>query len=330
MTSCCGPSREVRTEERHLTDAGRVVQPFDAASMVAIPAGPFLMGNESPDAFPGDGEGPVREVVVDGFLMDAATVTNAEFAAFVGVTGYVTEAEQFGWSFVFDGLVADRNRDFVMDGTVAGAPWWRGVRGADWAHPFGPISGIDEIGDHPVVHVSWNDAIAYARWIGKRLPTEAEWEKACRGGLPQTVFPWGNDLEPDGKHRMNVWQGDFPHRNSGADGFFATAPSRSFEPNGYGLYNTTGNVWEWVADRFSPSWHSRASEATRTNPKGPLTGQGRVLRGGSYMCHATYCNRYRTAGRTHNTADTSTGHMGFRCAASVPGQTAHSRDAGGR
>lgn len=325
MPGCCGPSG-LRFGETASTD-GR----FDAATapvlcgimadlsrMRLIRAGSFLMGNESEDAFSRDGEGPVREVFVDDFYIDATTVTNRDFAAFVGATGYVTEAERFGWSFVFDGLIDSRDRSSIIDGVVPGAPWWRGVRGADWAHQFGPHSGIDELADHPVVHVSWNDAAAYAAWAGKRLPTEAEWEKACRGGLVQTVFPWGNELEPDAEHRMNVWQGSFPGHNTAADGYLATAPAKSFPPNGYGLFNMTGNVWEWVFDYFSPTWHRTASDETRRDPRGPHTGTSRTMRGGSYMCHVSYCNRYRNAGRTGNTPDSTTGHTGFRCAATPP------------
>jgi formylglycine-generating enzyme required for sulfatase activity len=286
-------------------------------SMVLVPAGEFRMGNDGGDAFPDDGEGPVRTVFVGAFHIDATAVTNTAFAAFVDATGFRTDAERFGWSFVFDGLIGRRDRTSVMDGTVPGAPWWTAVRGADWAHPFGPHTGVNDIGDHPVVHVSWNDASAYAAWAGKRLPTEAEWEKACRGGLDQARFPWGDDLEPGGEHRMNVWQGDFPHRNTGGDGYQATAPADAFAPNGFGLYNTTGNVWEWTADRFSAHWHARDNARTRQDPQGPPAGPTVVLRGGSYLCHVSYCNRYRTAGRTQNTPDTSTGHMGFRCAATV-------------
>lgn len=328
MPACCGPSRDAPWAPLTASapapgrlDSGTDLRPIGGAGipsgMARIPSGSFLMGNESSDAFPGDGEGPVREVAVGEFLIDTTAVTNAQFEAFTAATGYVTDAERFGWSFVFDGLIDGRNRDFLLDGVVPGAPWWRAVHGTDFRHPFGPDSGVGDNGDHPVVHVSWNDATAYATWIGKRLPTEAEWEKACRGGLSQARFPWGDELEPGGEHRMNVWQGDFPVHNSGADGFAATAPATWFEPNGYGLYNTTGNVWEWVADFFSATWHAAASDQTRTNPHGPATGQERVLRGGSYLCHISYCNRYRTAGRTHNTADTSTGHMGFRCAANT-------------
>ena len=322
MSSCCGPSRDTGTAETTPTAPEPGVLDFagpaDLGGMVMVPAGDFLMGNEAADAFPDDGEGPVRRVFLGDFYIDATAVTNAAFGEFVTATGYRTEAERFGWSFVFDGLIGRRDRNAVMDGTVPGAPWWTAVHGADWAHPFGPRSTLDEFADHPAVHVSWNDAAAYAAWAGKRLPTEAEWEKACRGGLEQTVFPWGDDLEPGGEHRMNVWQGEFPRRNTGADGFLATAPADAFEPNGFGLYNTTGNVWEWTADRFSAHWHSREQERTRRNPVGPPAGPSRVLRGGSYLCHVSYCNRYRTAGRTQNTPDTSTGHMGFRCAADVP------------
>lgn len=319
MHSCCSPNRgdDPRQFERQepvgaAVPAEGVAPP--TAGMVLVPAGSFLMGNDSSNAFPGDGEGPVRSVFVSDFLIDSTAVSNADFAAFAGATGYHTEAEQFGWSFVFDGLLHPADRGRVMEGTVPGAPWWLGVQGAEWRHPFGPSSDLDGLGDHPVVHVSWNDATEYARWAGKRLPTEAEWEKACRGGLEQKAFPWGDELEPGGDHRMNVWQGEFPRHNLALDGYRATAPVDAFDPNGFGLYNTTGNVWEWVADRFSDRWHAPERPEARRDPQGPPSGATRVLRGGSYMCHDSYCNRYRTAGRTSNTADSSTGHMGFRCA----------------
>ncbi len=332
MSSCCAPSRG---PDGHPGPAAvdlavtRSARTPDLAGMVAIPAGEFLMGNDSPDAFPGDGEGPVRRVYVGEFHIDATAVTNAAFGEFVSDTGYRTEAERFGWSFVFDGLIDRRDRGAVVDGTVPGAPWWTAVRGADWAHPFGPHSGVDRTGDHPVVHVSWNDAAAYAAWAGKRLPTEAEWEKACRGGLERSTFPWGDELEPGGAHRMNVWQGEFPRRNSGDDGYLATAPADAFAPNGFGLFNTTGNVWEWTADHFSAHWHARENDRTRRDPKGPPAGPTMVLRGGSYLCHVSYCNRYRTAGRTQNTPDTSTGHMGFRCAADPASPVTADRPADG-
>lgn len=331
MKNCCSPPRRRGPGSGLDLESRQIAQPQGGgrSGMVLVPAGEFLMGDESPHAFLGDGEGPVRSVHVGDFLIDATAVTNAAFDDFVHATGYRTEAERFGWSFVFDSFVDLKDRSAKVAGTVAGAPWWRAVRGADWAHPFGPHSDLAELAGHPVVHVSWNDAAAYAAWAGKRLPTEAEWEKACRGGAVQTRFPWGDELMPGGEHMMNVWQGDFPRRNTGEDGYLATAPADSFPPNGFGLYNTTGNVWEWVADFYSSHWHARESDRTRRDPTGPPAGPSKVLRGGSYLCHASYCNRYRTTGRIENTPDTSTGHMGFRCAADVHGARDDLSNAGG-
>ncbi len=221
--------------------------------------------------------------------------------------GYVTEAERFGWSFVFGGFLPE---DFPATRAVAKAPWWRQVEGADWRHPEGPDSSVAERASHPVVHVSWNDAQAYCAWAGARLPTEAEWEYAAGGGLSGKRFPWGDDLEPGGEHRMNVWQGRFPAENSEADGFAGTCPVDEFPPNGYGLFNMTGNVWEWCSDWFHPTFHTREK---RTNPHGPKHGEAKVMRGGSYLCHESYCRRYRVAARSANTPDSSTGNLGFRC-----------------
>ena len=282
--------------------------------MVAIPGGPFMMGGDDPDAFPTDGEGPIRSVTVDEFHVDAKAVTNAQFATFIKATGYQTDAERFGWSYVFHAFVTGPARLKVLDARVPGAPWWLAVEGADWRHPEGPGSDSGARQNHPVVHVSWNDASAYAHWAGKRLPTEAEWEKAARGGLEHARFPWGDEFMPRGQHRCNTWQGVFPRQNTGADGHLSTAPVTAFKPNGYGLYNTSGNVWEWCADWFSPDWHAAASDATRVNPSGPQSGLTRVMRGGSYLCHESYCNRYRVAARTSSTVDSTTGHVGFRCA----------------
>jgi len=285
--------------------------------MVLIPGGSFWMGEEGPGTIEADGEGPVRRVDVRAFLIDPVAVTNAKFAVFVKATGYVTEAEAFGWSFVFWQFVSERDAAAVMDATVPGAPWWRGVRGADWRHPEGPASGISARSSHPVVHVSWNDAAAYARWAGKRLPSEAEWEKAARGGLDRQRFPWGGELTVRGQHRCNTWQGRFPQRNTGEDGYHGTAPVKAYRPNGYGLYNVCGNVWEWCADWFSADWHVPESPPTRENPQGPAEGSTRVMKGGSYLCHDSYCNRYRVAARTSNTPDAGSGHLGFRCAADL-------------
>lgn len=285
--------------------------------MVRIPAGSFRMGTDDPDGFAADGEGPVREVFVAAYLIDAMAVSNRDFAAFVDATGHVTDAERFGWSFVFHALLDAQALAAARDARVPDAPWWIAVDGACWRRPEGPGSSIANRELHPVVHVSWSDAATYATWAGKRLPTEAEWERAARGGLAQSPYPWGDDLRQGGQHQCNIWQGRFPQINTGDDGYLATAPVDAFEPNGYGLYNVSGNVWEWCADWWSPTWHVVASESTRRNPQGPPTGKTRVIRGGSYLCHASYCNRYRVAARTHNAIDGSAGHMGFRCAADV-------------
>jgi formylglycine-generating enzyme len=266
------------------------------------------MGSEDRWAYPEDGEGPIRKIEVSAFSIGAHAVTNADFTHFVEDTGFVTEAEHFGWSFVFAGLLPD---DFPPTEGVLHAPWWRKVEAASWRHPEGSASSIAERLDHPVVHVSWNDADAYCAWAGARLPHEAEWEFAARGGLEGKAYPWGDDLEPGGEHRMNVWQGDFPSRNTGADGFQGTAPVTSFPPNGYGLYNMTGNVWEWAADWFHPTFQQRER---RRDPVGPGHGTSRVQKGGSYLCHHSYCRRYRVAARQGLTPDSSTGNVGFRCA----------------
>ncbi len=266
------------------------------------------MGSEDALAYPADGEGPIREVETSAFWIDANAVTNARFAEFVDETDFTTEAESFGWSFVFAGLLPD---DFPPTEAVAQTPWWRKVDGASWSRPQGPESSVDDKLDHPVVHVSWNDAAAYCKWAGKRMPTEAEWERAARGGLESKAFPWGDELEPAGEHRMNVWQGDFPARNSLADGYLGTAPVDAFLPNEYGLLNATGNVWEWTEDWFHPTFRQRDR---KRNPAGPPRGTHKVQKGGSYLCHASYCRRYRPAARTGNTPDSSTGNLGFRCA----------------
>ena len=279
--------------------------------MVRLEGGAFLMGTDDSLSYEADGEGPVHEVTVRPFFIDAEAVTNARFGHFVQATGHVTAAERFGWSFVFAGLLPE---EFPDTRGVVQTPWWRQVHGADWSHPEGPHSDVADRSDHPVVHVSWDDAQAYCAWAGTRLPTEAEWEYGARGGLEQQRFPWGDELEPDGEHRMNVWQGTFPAENSCADGWVGTAPVTEYPANGFGLHNMTGNVWEWCADWFAPDFYASSPAA---DPVGPPDGTHRVMRGGSYLCHASYCNRYRVAARSGNTPDTSTGNLGFRCVADV-------------
>ena len=280
--------------------------------MAPLPGAKFVMGSEDPDARAEDGEGPLREVTVDAFRIDRTSVTNARFAEFVAETGYRTQAEVLGWSYVFDGLLgkAARRRTRTLD--VKPVPWWFAVEGASWRKPEGPGSHIRRRRDHPVVHVSWDDATAYCRWAGKRLPTEAEWEYAARGGLAGKRLPWGDRLLVAGEHRCNIWQGRFPETNTLADGHFGTAPAQSFPPNGFGLFNMAGNVWEWCAD-----WYSAEALESRAgaDPTGPATGDRKVLKGGSYLCHDSYCNRYRVAARYANTPDSTTANAGFRCVA---------------
>ncbi len=280
--------------------------------MVELSGGKFLMGNVDEDAWAEDGEGPVREVDVNPFWIDRTTVTNTQFAQFVEATGYQTESEQFGWSYVFLGQLPDSRQRKLKAQTVKGLQWWYAIDGAYWRKPEGSGSNIKKRMDHPVVHVSWNDASAYCQWAGKRLATEAEWEYAARGGLVQQKYAWGNELTPGGKHRCNIWQGTFPSKNTAEDGYAWTAPAKSFRANDYGLYNVAGNVWEWVGDWFDPVWHAPEREDTRNNPRGPLTGQSKVMRGGSFLCHNSYCNRYRVGARTANTPDSATTNCGFR------------------
>jgi formylglycine-generating enzyme required for sulfatase activity len=274
--------------------------------MVRLEGGRFLMGTADDRGYPADGESPAHDVRLRPFWIDTVTVTNARFREFVDQTGHVTAAESFGWSFVFGGLLPDQFPDTA--GVVA-APWWRQVFGADRAHPEGPHSAVAGREDHPVVHVSWDDAQAYCAWAGGRLPTEAEWEYAARGGLVQQRFPWGEELEPGGLHVMNVWQGQFPAENTEADGWYGTAPVDAYPPNGYGLHNPTGNVWEWCSDWFDPGYYG---SSPAEDPPGPPAGTHRVMRGGSYLCHESYCSRYRVAARSANTPDASTGTLGFR------------------
>jgi formylglycine-generating enzyme required for sulfatase activity len=279
---------------------------------VLIPGGTFAMGDSFAEGYPDDGEVPVHDVTLDPFWMDVTAVTNAQFATFVKATGYRTEAEEFGSSAVFH-LAAPTARADVL-GIATGTPWWVNVRGACWRHPEGLASAITSRQNHPVVHVSWNDAQAYCAWVGKRLPTEAEWEYAARGGLASKRFAWGDELTPAGRWQCNIWQGRFPDVNTLEDGFLTTAPVKTFRPGGFGLYNTAGNVWEWCMDFFSATFYR---ESPSHAPKGPPSGSDRVMRGGSYLCHDSYCHRYRVAARSSNMPDSFSANLGFRCANDV-------------
>ena len=298
--------------------------------MVWIPGGEFTMGSEHLEAWAN--EGPEHRVRVDGFWMDSHEVTNAAFAEFVEATGYVTTAEQ---TPRLEDIVAQSPAGapppppemlvpgslvFIApeDGAGGVASWWHWTPGANWRHPEGPGSLIADRMDHPVVHVSWEDANAYAAWAGKRLPTEAEWEYAARGGLEGELFVWGNTPPSDTAIFANIWQGRFPVSNLAKDGYEGTAPVGSFDANGYGLHDMAGNVWEWCADWYRANWHERkAASGTVENPQGPSSSFGaepqRVLKGGSFLCHASYCSSYRPSARQGQAVDTGTSHVGFRC-----------------
>ncbi|MEO8662787.1 MAG: formylglycine-generating enzyme family protein [Bryobacteraceae bacterium] len=304
---CCVPSNR-RLVHLHSSITTSLARPRamggSREGMIRLDGGPFLMGSDAADAFPADGEGPARVVTVSPFFIGKYPVTQAQFGEFVVRTGYRTEAERLGWSFVF------RNHLTGSRGPSAPeSPWWHRTDGAAWNHPYGPDGPNAGFADHPVVHVSWNDASEYCAWAGVRLPTEAEWEYAARGGLEGKEYPWGDDLNPGGVHLCNVWQGEFPDRDTGEDGFTGTAPVDSYQPNRFGLHTLVGNTWEWCYDNFDRDWHV---EATKRDPVGSPAGTLRVLKGGSYLCHDSYCRRYRNAARTGNTPDTSTGHIGFR------------------
>ncbi|MGQ4517673.1 formylglycine-generating enzyme family protein [Dermabacteraceae bacterium P13077] len=325
MSSCCSPGRS-SSETPAAQNAGAQstgaqcggkqsgaaafsLPPIDDLVQVShrltraafIPGGPFLMGGTDPDANPLDAEGPVREVQVDDFYIDRAPVTVGEFAAFVTDTSYVSEAEEFGWSYVFASLCSAEVRK--SSPRPPQTPWWCAVQGAMWAHPEGPGSTVDDRLDHPVTHISLRDAEAFANWCGMRLPTEAEWEKAARGGLVQARYAWGNEFMPDGKHQCNIWQGNFPTHNTREDGYVGTSPVATYPANGYGLYDMAGNVWEWCSDAWNAS------------PSPSLQGKVNVIRGGSYLCHDSYCNRYRVAARTSSAIEDASGNKGFRLVA---------------
>ena len=342
--SCCTaaiPNRFKSAEKAPSSTSGK--QSFGSTDrkhegMVWISGGTFSMGadNEQGRA----DEYPKHSVRVNGFYMDATEVTNDQFAAFVSATGYVTTAEKdVKWEDLQkqvapgtpkppDSLLQAASLVFVQRaGTVNlqdYSQWWEWRRGANWKHPQGEGSSLAGKGSYPVVHVSWDDAVAYCKWAGKRLPTEAEWEYAARGGFSNNVYPWGNENVDIGKPRCNYWQGAFPIQNEVKDGYAGSAPVRSFGFNGYGLYDMSGNVWEWTADLYHHDYYKEfASTSLASNPTGPTTSfdpdepwiAKRVIRGGSFLCNESYCSGYRVAARMKTSADSGMEHLGFRCVA---------------
>ncbi|WP_100010045.1 formylglycine-generating enzyme family protein [Lentibacillus sediminis] len=304
---CCAISRGSAVKDiSKKSTQNPIIEKSDAVKfeekMVYLPGGEFLMGTEDKEGFPADEEGPVKKRTIKPFYIDRAEVSNREFKQFIEETNYKTDAEKYGWSFVFYKFLSGEQLKNAQQ--LQGTPWWFAVKEAYWYQPEGRGSNIETRMEHPVIHVSWNDAKAFCEWAGKRLPLEKEWEFAARGGLEQKKYPWGDELHPNGEHYCNIWQGDFPRTNLKNDGYLGTAPVESFPVNGYGLYNMSGNVWEWCSDWFDKS----VNLSPTVDPQTPKT-----MRGGSYLCHYSYCNRYRVAARSSNTKDSSTGNLGFRC-----------------
>ncbi len=336
----CQPNQE---QERDLATPSTAVKPapshVDALGMAFIPAGTFIMGSEGEQAE--DHEAPEVEIAIDAFLMDVTEVSNSEFAKFIDATGYKTVAERaISWEEIqkelspgtkkpADSLLAAGSLVFTAPGGAVSfddiTQWWSWVVGADWKHPEGPGSTVKGKEDFPVVHVSLEDAQAYAKWAGKRLPTEAEWEYASLGGKGQKTFQWGEELTPSGAYLANFFQGEFPYQNTGADGHTGAAPIKTFEPNGYGLYNMIGNVWEWTSDYYRPdtkAQYAAMSVSICRNPVGPVDSfdpndpyatDKRVIKGGSFLCSEQYCSNYRPSARMATSFDSGQNHLGFRC-----------------
>lgn len=338
LLSCCSNLPSRFPAGFHQEEAGKKAVSLDG--MVHIPGGSFVMGGDSvwgrPDEF------PHHKVTVSSFYMDEHEVTNKQFREFVEATGYVTMAERKpDWEELKkqvppgtpkppdDVLVAASLVFKPTDGPVSlnnPSVWWTWVAGADWRHPEGPQSSVEGMDDYPVVHVSWEDAAAYAAWAGKRLPTEAEWEYAARGGASNTIYPWGNELIDSGKPKANSWDGRFPHKNTAKDGFQRAAPVKQYAPNGFGLYDMGGNVWEWCADWYHPDYYATSlKNKLIENPQGPDEpfdpdepyAQKKVTRGGSFLCNDQYCSGFRVSARMKTSWDTSLNHTGFRCVVSA-------------
>ncbi|MEF2553971.1 formylglycine-generating enzyme family protein [Aurantimonas sp. A2-1-M11] len=283
------------------------------ARSVSIPGGVVRIGTKDAK-ITADGEAPPRKAQVRSFMLDRYAVTNRDFSAFQADTDYLTDAERYGWSFVFIGLLMERP---ARGRPAPDVPWWIAVEGAWWAAPEGPSTNTIGREDHPVVHVSWNDAQAFAAWAGARLPTEAEWEHAARGDLFDPRYPWG-DRDPNDADFFpcNIWQGRFPESDLGRDGYIGTAPVDAFAPNGFGLHQMSGNVWEWSADPFRIR---SLRKAARRRLDQAVSSNAKLLKGGSFLCHSSYCWRYRIAARTGNAPDNSSSHTGFRIAFATRG-----------
>jgi formylglycine-generating enzyme len=304
VSACCTPGREPAGDQPLLQVGPVPGSGTHRVEQILVPTQDFAMGDAHGDGARPDGETPVHPVRLAAYSIDATTVTVADFSAYVEATGYVTEAESYGYSAVFHLHLHPADEGAVV-GQPPATPWWYGVAGADWRHPAGPSSTA--VADHPVTHVSWHDATAYCRWAGRRLPTEAEWEAAARGGVAGERYPWGDELTDPWP--VNVFQGTFPTEDTAEDGWSGTAPVRAYPPNRYGLHQCVGNVWEWCADWFAPDYYAHSP---LDDPRGPADGTARVQRGGSFLCHDSYCNRYRNAARSSNTPDSSTSNTGFR------------------
>lgn len=284
--------------------------------LILIPGGRYQIGTDDKNGHPIDKENPEIEIYLNEFYIDETTVTNYEFSQFVDSTGYKTDSEMLGWSYVFYYFIDDFQENSIQ---VQEIPWWYAVNGANWRHPEGPTSNIEKRMNHPVVHVSRNDALEYCKWAMKRLPTEAEWEVAAKGGTNNSLYPWGADIIPDGKYVCNIWQGDFPRTNTKLDGYESTAPAKFYPPNDYGLYQTIGNVWEWCLNpsRMDLTDFVKYPSSYFTNAFSSKDDEFYATKGGSFLCHQSYCNRYRISARNGNSGSSATNNMGFRCVSDI-------------
>ena len=328
------------------TDGAPAPPRVDPPGMVWVPPGAFTMGWDGVEGRPD--ERPAHHVSLHGYWIDRTEVTNAQFAQFVEATGYLTTAERpIDWDTMKEQVPAGTPKppeELLQPGSVVFTPpgdrvdlrdvgrWWTWTPGASWRQPEGPGSSVAGRMDEPVVHVSWDDANAYAHWAGKRLPTEAEWERAARAGHDASKYMWGEELTPGGTHMANIWQGQFPHRNSEDDGYARAAPVGSFPPNALGLYDMAGNVWEWTADRFRSDTYEKRLESlepgatcenplgpdTTADPRHPFAADSRVQKGGSFLCHASYCESYRPSAKMATPPDSGMSHLGFRCVSDAP------------